>query len=66
MNSTISLKSYLVNAYLDQRRRRMHASYDRLDETMLLIVMMMMIDVMVRMMITMMIVKNTYIHTNIL
>jgi len=35
MISTISLKSYLVNACLDQRRRRMHASYDRLDGTML-------------------------------
>lgn len=39
MISTISLKSYLVNACLDQRRRRMHASYDRLDGTMLFIVM---------------------------
>jgi hypothetical protein len=44
MISTISLKSYLVNACLDQRRRRMHASYDRLDGTMLFIVMIMIDD----------------------
>ena len=44
MISTISLMSYLVNACLDQQRRKMHANYDRLDGTMLLIVMKM-IDV---------------------
>ena len=63
MISTISLKSYLVNAYLDQRQRKMHASYDRLDGTMLLIVMIM-IDAGEDDMI-MMIVKKKNIHTYI-